>query len=70
MNGGHKMTKETIESLEGARSKIGEYLGFTDDLKKFVKSIECHCDHRLQDGSDARTYDADGAYCVICKKYL
>ena len=64
------MTKETYSSIVNTTLSIQSLEITLDSLVELKKSLLHYCDHRYPSGEDARTYDADGAYCHICNHFI
>lgn len=64
------MTKETYGAITNTAYSIASIEITRDALVKLKKSMLETCDHTYPNGIDARTYDADGAYCEICERLV
>ena len=64
------MTEETLRSLDNGRAALAKAESDCETIDFLCKTIENLCDHTYPDGTDARTYDADGAYCHICNHLI
>lgn len=64
------MTEDTLTKLKGLTIQYSGVLRAEARIQDAIESIRSNCDHRYPDGTDARTYDADGGYCEICKRLI
>ena len=58
---------DRLVELKRGSNELHRLLG--KNKREYLK-LRRQCDHKYPNGSDACTYDADGKYCEICKRFI
>lgn len=64
------MTQKILDKLEKLQNDLVRLKITTEATKNAIEIIRDNCNHMNPDGTDARTYDSDGAYCHICERLV